>query len=400
MNAPLLLVVVATLAYIAAHVGAEWLARRFLIVSGAEYLLLGLLLGPQISGLLSPALLRGFAPLVTLALGWMGALIGVRFFLPDLLATARVHYRIALVESLLTFLVVAASSAAGLALLEGGAPGEYWPVAVAMGAVAVSSTSRGIDLIADHSTVSMRMLEQLRVSSSLNAALAILAVGLLLSIDHVSAGLASRDLTATEWVVITLAIGIVGGTLFHLFISGEAHRDRLFISMGGGVTLISGAATYLGLSPLLSAFVFGAILVNTSSRREEIRAVLDRVERPFYFVLLFFCGASWIPSRRAWILLVVLYLAARAAAKIGGTRLAARLNGETALSGRAGYALLPQGGRAVAIALNYLYQSNARRPNLVFTAAIASALLSDLTSARIIRWVAAGTAERSPLGDP
>ena len=32
-------------AYLAAHVAFGWLARRYLIVSGAEYLLLGILLG-------------------------------------------------------------------------------------------------------------------------------------------------------------------------------------------------------------------------------------------------------------------------------------------------------------------------------------------------------------------
>ena len=41
MSAGLVLILVVG-AYVAAHLASEWLARRYLIVSGAEYLLLGI----------------------------------------------------------------------------------------------------------------------------------------------------------------------------------------------------------------------------------------------------------------------------------------------------------------------------------------------------------------------
>ena len=50
-----------------------------------------------------------------------------------------------------------------------------------------------------------------------------------------------------------------------------------------------------------------------------------------------------------------------------------------------GRALLGQGGLAVAIAFNYLTQDNSFFPNIVFTAAIASVLFTDLVSARLVR---------------
>ena len=54
MSEGLILVLVVAASYLAARVAFEWLARRYLIVSGAEYLLLGILLGPQVSRILSP----------------------------------------------------------------------------------------------------------------------------------------------------------------------------------------------------------------------------------------------------------------------------------------------------------------------------------------------------------
>ena len=48
MSAALILVLVVAVAYLAAHVAFDWIARRFLIVSGAEYLVLGILIGPEV----------------------------------------------------------------------------------------------------------------------------------------------------------------------------------------------------------------------------------------------------------------------------------------------------------------------------------------------------------------
>ena len=73
MAGPFVLVLIVAGAYLAAHWAFEWLGARYLLVSGAEYLLLGILLGPQVSGVLEASVLNGFAPFMTLAMGWIGA---------------------------------------------------------------------------------------------------------------------------------------------------------------------------------------------------------------------------------------------------------------------------------------------------------------------------------------
>jgi hypothetical protein len=191
-------------------------------------------------------------------------------------------------------------------------------------------------------------------------------------------------------VVITLGMGITGGALFHLFLGNDSTVDRLFISLGGAIILISGAASYLHLSPLLAALVFGATLTNTSRHRELIARTLSNAERPFYFVLLIFAGASWTPSLRAWIIPVALFIVARVLGKIWTARIGAWVTGQTSVLGKDwGLALLGQGGLALALALDYVALENAELGNIVFTAAIASVLLTDVMSARIVQSVLA-----------
>src|SRR5687768_14093242 len=108
MSAGLILILTVIASYLAAHAASEWLARRYLIVSGAEYLLLGILLGPQVSGLIRATVVESFAPFLTLALGWTGALIGMQLYLPRLMRTRGAIYRVAFFEAI-----------AGLALISG-----------------------------------------------------------------------------------------------------------------------------------------------------------------------------------------------------------------------------------------------------------------------------------------
>ena len=388
MSEGLILVLVVAASYLAARVAFEWLARRFFVVSGAEYLLLGILLGPQVSGILSPGAVESFAPITSLGLGWMGALIGAQLVLPRMVRTAAVLYRVALAESLLTFVFTTVLMAVGIYATFDVAPRIAIVAGVGLGAVATVSATAGVAVVARQLGRRSPVVQQLEVASATNAVIGILISGLLFAIVHPdpNAAVVGRPLTPTEWAVITIVVGVVGGALFHLFVGEERKVDRLFISLAGAVILVSGAATYLRVSPLLAAVCFGFVLANTTRSRAQITIALERIERPLYFALLVLAGATWRPSVRDWVVLVFLFLLVRIAAKIGAARLAARWNGMLpALGAHWGRGLLGQGGLALAVALSYLYQEDVPLPNLVFTAAVASVLLTDVLSARFVR---------------
>jgi hypothetical protein len=385
MSAGLLLVVVVVAAYFAAHVVFEWLGRRLLIVSGAEYLLLGILLGPHVSGIVSPQVVESFAPVTALALGWMGAIIGSRFLIAQMVRIRGVIYRVAFAESFMTLWVVFGLELFLLRWVFGLTTARALGPALALAAFATASADAGIELAARRHGGRGLLVTQLRVTAGVNAFVAVCTFGILLASNHPDSAALSRPLTATEWTVVSVALGIGGGALFHLFLGSEQKVDRLFISLTGVLVLVSGAATYLRLSPVMSAMFFGAMLVNTSRQRDEIVAALARVERPLYFVLLIFAGATWRPSAQtAWALPVLVFVGARALGKVGGARLAARANDLLPVLGPDwGRALLGQGGLVLALAINYLYQDTLTLPNVVFTTAVISVLLTDLASGRL-----------------
>ena len=383
MSAALSLILIVSAAYLAAHALFEWVADRYRIVSGAEYLILGVLLGPQVSGFMSADVVTSFAPFVTLALGWTGAAVGMNLHLPRLVQVPARVYKLALLEAILTFIVVSAVMQVSFAWALDVSYRLALMPALALGAIATASASSAVTLLTPSSP--HPVIEQLEITTLVDSVIAIIAFGVLLSFVHIAVPVGGRVLTGTEWAAISIGIGVIGGALFHLFIGEERNPDRLFIALAGSVILTSGAASFLRLSPLLPALLVGALLVNTSSNRGELQRLMDSVERPLYFALLLFAGATWKPSRFDWILPVVLYVFMRIAAKLGSARLAARLGGDRdLLKANWGRGLIGQGTLALAIAMSYSLNDLKVVPNVVFTAAVFSVLVTDLFGVRIV----------------
>jgi hypothetical protein len=392
MTSGLILIAVVAAGYLAARLAAGALARRFLIVSGAEYLVLGVLLGPKVSGLISANVIDSFGPFITLAIGWMGAVIGSEFHLKRMLRFRGELYQVAFIEAVLVLAAVGGSMLAILTrlldipLLEAIAP------AASLGAIAVTTSASGIALAARRlvrdRAARTPLLRQLQVTGGMDAAVGVLAFGLVLCIVHVPPPGNVRAPTPTEWAVITLGIGVLGGILYHLFLGGERDPDRLFIALAAAITLASGTAAYARLSPLLPTMLIGAILANTARNRQEIGIVLHRVQHPLYLVLLIFAGAAWQVPGRLWVLPIAAFILIRLIAKLWSARVATRLSGMSGALGRDwGLALIGQGSLAAAIALNYRIFDDSDLSHVVFTAALVSVLATDVLSARFVRAV-------------
>ncbi|MDX2262442.1 MAG: hypothetical protein SFU84_12190 [Gemmatimonadales bacterium] len=378
------LLLLVALGYLAARYAVDWLARHALVVSGAEYLVLGLLLGPQGTGLLDEGMLDQLTPFFMLAIGWLGAGVGMRFWLPLLARTPGVLFRVGFAQSLVTLALVAGATWGVLHLVVGLGSVEAALPAVVLGAIAAASAHEAVEVASRRLGHRNLVVRQLEVATGTDAIVAMVAFTVVLALFHRPIVGTVRAPTPTEWVAITVGIGLVGGWLFHLFLGEERSPDRLFIAIAGAIILTTGAANYVGMSPLLPGMLLGVILVNTSRQRDAIRETITRVERPLYFIMLVCAGALWAPSAADGFLLVLVFLAVRAVARIGAARLVSRANGLLPSFGpRWGVALLGQGGLAIALGLDYLTTLNAVLPNLVFTTAFISVILTDLFSAKL-----------------
>lgn len=402
MTGTLAALAVLAVGYILAYLLFDRLRIRFGYVGGAEYVLLGLFLGPAGSGLLSAHALRDLTPIVSLALGWMGMLIGIGFRLPRLALLEPAWVGIAFTEALTTFgtalgaLLVALHYGVGMSFDAAALP------AAALAAIATVGVPAAVDALARRGFAEHPFLPALRFTARVDALVGVVAFGLALGALHVgSVAPGVRPPTATEWVVINLAIGGASGVLFHLFLGPrddgsdpESGDARLFVSLAGAIVVASGAAYYLNLSPIYTNLVLGVVLANTGSTHEAVARLLAATERPLYLALLILAGASWYPDGAGLVWLALAFVGIRLLARLAGGRAAGTAAQDPALRAPSMWrALLAQGGLGVALAVNYTQVDGAPLKEVVLTATLVSILLFE--------WVSAAESVRAlPAGPP
>ena len=84
MQTTLAALAVITVGYIFAYLIFDRLRDRYGYVGGAEYVVIGFLLGPRVTGLLDAGQVQDLTPIVSLALGWLGMLLGTYFRIPTM----------------------------------------------------------------------------------------------------------------------------------------------------------------------------------------------------------------------------------------------------------------------------------------------------------------------------
>jgi len=381
---------VVAVGYILAYVLFDRLRDRYGYVGGAEYVLSGVLLGPRVTGLLGAGQVQDLTPIVSLAVGWLGMLLGTYFRLPTLALLPPEHLATAFAEALATF----GAALAALLVLFRFVAGYGWPPAVlqavTLAAIATLSSPAAVDALVDRARIRSPILPVLQLTARIDALVAVVAFGLVLAVLHqgeVAPGV--RPPTATEWAVINLAVGIASGVLFHLFLGPRGEGDdaqgssRLFVALAGAIVVASGASYYLNLSPIYTNLVLGFILANSGSSHRDVARLLLATERPVYLALLLFAGAAWSPGTADLLFIAPLFVLVRLAARFFGGRVAGRHVAPLGLRAPGlGRGLLAQGGLAVAIAVNYSQVHPDLNPRLVLTAALLSILLFEIVASR------------------
>jgi hypothetical protein len=386
MQTTLAALAVITVGYILAYLIFDRLRDRYGYVGGAEYVVLGFLLGPRVTGLLDAGQVQDLTPIVSLALGWLGMLLGTYFRLPTMALIEGDYLRVALAEAVATFgIALAALLALFRYVVE--AP---WPdaavLAGTLAAVATLSSPIAVDAVVDRIRIRSRVPPVLQLAARMDALVAVVAFGLVLAIFHrgdVAPGV--RPPTPTEWAVINVAVGVASGVLFHLFLGPRGHLDegRLFVALAGAIVVASGASYYLNLSPIFTNLVLGVILVNSGGAHRDVARLLLSTERPVYLALLLFAGAAWSPGSVDLLFMAPLFVLIRVGARFLGGAIAGGYVAPAELGAqRLGRGLLALGGLGVALALNYGQVYPDLHPRLVLTATLLAVLLFEIVASR------------------
>jgi len=356
---------------------------------GAEFALVGVLLGPYVLNILTPDLIDQLEPLINICLGWIGLMFGFQLRLKDLKLLPLSNYFIAGIETGTTFVIMLIAFL-GVKDMFGatiGYPQAGTALAFMLAAIAIISSPSIITAVIKRSHAHGRVSRTLQYISSFDNVFGLLAFGLIYPFFHYSIKVGEGALPGWAWLIISLGAGVALGALFHCFIAPRANSNQNLIIAVGMVTFSTGIAYDLHLSALVTNVAVGAVLCNYSERYDRFYRLLVHAERPLYVILLIMAGALWRMSPLIAALSVIFIVVRVVGKSVGGIAAFKRYPNIIENPGLFGSALLAQGGMALAIAIDYRFLMPGETSSVLIGLVLTTLALNGLISPHTIKYL-------------
>lgn len=346
-------------------------------LTGLEFLVLGLLLGPGFFNILNESTLRSLEPFSALALGWIGLLAGFQFEAVQIRRFPPAFFAAGLVESGVTTLVSFCCLYPVLPLFVQMPGAMHLVTTLALSAAAGCTAQSVLGLMfLSYAGTGMSALRLLRYIGSLDG---LLPMALLVLIFFTRPG--PLSINPLDILVLLAAALAVIFMVYMFFLTRRRDTDELALVVIGMTVLTSGAASLIGFSPLLANFFIGICLVNLTREKEKIFQLLVSIEKPVYLVLLIFLGAGWHLPGFSMAVPAVVYWLVRMLGKItGGLAAAGSLPALRGYPRLLGLGLMEQGGLAVAILFDFQQRFAAPEVSYVVGFALTAIVLAQLAS--------------------
>ncbi len=329
-----------------AGLAADLLGRRTRLPRVTLLLLLGVGAGPVGLNLIPQEGAAWYPFVANLALLMVAFLLGGELRLPVL----RRHGRAVLLISLTVVFATVVIVSLGLVALG-------WPVEIALllGATATATDPAAVTDVVREARARGPFTTTLLGVVAVDDAWALAA----LSFAFASV-LAMTSPEAAQSVVLTGVIDLVGAVLLGCALgipmalltgrirAGEPTQAEAL----GAVLLCGGLAQMLDVSFLLSAMTMGVVVANGARHHRRPFRAIEGIEWPFMVLFFVLSGASLSPDHLAGAVgLTLAYIGLRVLGRWIGGWFGCRWSGQPMWSSTVGFALLPQAGIAIGMAL-------------------------------------------------
>jgi len=323
------------------------------------YLLLGLVIGPEVLGIIPQSFVENAQIVTDLALSIIAVLVGATLKFSFLRSSLSEIVKITLFQSLSTFAIVAA----GFYLLgehAGIGVTHMAVIALLLGGIATATDTAAPLSLVKELGANGRFTSTFLAVVALDDAVSLLMFIIALSIAGTLLGNHGWEL-ASLWHVLfsvgaSLLLGAFAGYLNRFFTKlFSHHRGMETIATLGIIFILFSVSGSFALEPLLCAMSMGAVLTNISKEFSIIEEEIDTHLAEIIFMLFFILSAMHLKLEALFALPVAIeiYVVLRVVGKVLGSYLGAvAAQSSATLKRYMGLALLPQAGVAIGLALS------------------------------------------------
>lgn len=351
--------------------------RGFGLPSGAEYLVVGVAVGPHGLGLLPRSTVHAFEPIFACAAAWLAFVVGLGYLL---VGRRRVRFLRAVAGIFGAALVGAGVAAAlfltldALGLLHGF---DRLELALGAGFVGSETTRHTVRWVAERHGARGKLSDWLADMARASALVPVLGLGILFVVAP-DAPLGGFNLGVR--VGCTLGIGVVMGLVAAVLLGREFRRDESWGIVLGTSLLAAGVAMRLGLAAVATLFAMGLTVSIVSRHRLEIKFMVQSTEKPVLLPVVLVAGAcvDFDSLPKLWLLVAVALAARMCAELVRGVLLVALLPAARPAGPRIGLGMASTGAISLALAFTLLVRMPGAASSAVLLLAAAGVLLGEL----------------------
>lgn len=316
------------------------------------YIIIGLFLGKSFHGFLSSEIVDSFRPIVSLALGIVGFMIGSELRLERFKRYGRQIYTILFMEAFLTFFLV------------GGAvylfTGKIY-MGLIMGALAsATAPAATYSVLGEYKARGPVTTTTLSIVA-LDDGLALLIYGFASAFARttlVSGGPSLLRTMAVPLFQITISVlmGAAAGFVLNKIVSKKREKEQVLSFALGTIILVVGACLYFKVDPILASMVLGAVAANLQkTENDEMFVLIKRFSSPIFILFFVLVGArldASIVFKGGVMSLALIYILSRSVGKIAGAYIGGKISGaKNTVTKYLGFCLFDQAGVAVGLAI-------------------------------------------------
>jgi hypothetical protein len=373
VNAIAFLLGLLVLAYVGSILVGGRAIRGFGLASGAEYLVLGFVLGPQVLSVISRSLLDTFQPVVLVGVSWLGLVLGVSYLRVGVRSVPWPHVVLGVVLSGFVSACVSgvvffsAEHFTKLPRL------ELIAFAAVAGLVCSETTRHSVRWIAERHGAKGPLADLAADTARASALFSCITLSVVCAWLP---GAALPALSVLGRVGVSVALGVVLGFTATLLLGREFRRDESWGILLGTSLLGTGAAARLNLSPITATFAMGLTMALVSRHRLDIKAMVTPTEKPVLLPVILLAGAYVNVKLPAMLLVLVAgALIAKIIARVlCGVGLSVTVPAARGVGLEFGVGMLSSGALGLAVALAFMV----RHPGVVSDAVLLLAALGVL----------------------
>jgi len=363
--------------------------------TGAEFIVIGLLLGSEFLNVIDDATLGQLRPFVCVILGWVGFLFGLQFDRRTVNNLPTGYFTVSAVEGVITLATVLPVAWYLLMRSSTITPDVIAVAAVALAASAACTGLTALTFVEEHGRPpSRQMMSLLRFAPSIDPAVGVIAAGAGLSLFAVHPFDAAGLPIDLQWLVISMCLGLVTAWVFVSLTLTRTSEAELTVYLLGVIALAGGVAFAFHLSALFVSSICGLAVANLThvrSIRGRVMTIMAHGDRFLYVLLLVLAGAYLkLPDIRLFFAALV-YVAVRLVGKVvGGFVSTRRLARHHTVPPLFGLGLVSQGGMGLAIIVELRFVVDQPLIESVMSVAIMAIIINEI----LAPWLAIRTAAR------